>query len=186
MEEIELYLEEATELMDKAIKHTAHELTRIRAGKATPSMLEGVRVEYYGAETPINQISSITTPDARTIMIKPFERSVLGAIEKAIINSDLGLNPQNDGEQVFLHIPMLTEQRRLELVKQVKHEIEHGKISIRNVRKEINDSLKKLQKEGVSEDDVKRAEDQVQKITDNHIKMIDDLFVKKEADIMKV
>ncbi len=186
MEEIELYLEEAQELMDKAINHTVHEMSRIRAGKATPSMLEAIRVEYYGTETPINQVSSITTPDARTIMIKPFERSILAGIERAIINSDLGLNPQNDGEQVFLHIPMLTEERRQELVKQVKQEIEHGKVSVRNVRKEINDSLKKLQKEGASEDEIKRAEDQVQKITDHHIKLIDELFAKKEADIMKV
>ncbi|KPQ10010.1 ribosome recycling factor [Algoriphagus sp. NF] len=186
MEEIELYLEEAKELMQKAVDHTAAELVKIRAGKAMPNLLDGVMVPYYGTPTPINQVSSVTTPDARTLSIRPFEKNLISEIEKAIINSDLGLAPQNNGEVVILTIPTLTEERRLALVKQAKHECENGKISIRTVRKDTNDSLKKLQKEGASEDEVKRAEDKVQKFTDQYSAKIDELLVKKEADIMKV
>jgi len=186
MEEIELYLEEAKELMQKAVDHTAAELVKIRAGKAMPNLLDGVMVPYYGTPTPINQVSSVTTPDARTLSIRPFEKNLISEIEKAIINSDLGLAPQNNGEVVILTIPTLTEERRLALVKQAKHECENGKISIRTVRKDTNDSPKKLQKEGASEDEVKRAEDKVQKFTDQYSAKIDELLVKKEADIMKV
>jgi len=186
MEEIELYLEEAKELMQKAVDHTAAELVKIRAGKAMPNLLDGVMVPYYGTPTPINQVSSVTTPDARTLSIRPFEKNLISEIEKAIINSDLGLATQNNGEVVILTIPTLTEERRLALVKQAKHECENGKISIRTVRKDTNDSLKKLQKEGASEDEVKRAEDKVQKLTDQYSAKIDELLVKKEADIMKV
>ena len=145
-EEIEMYLEEAQENMEKAIQHTQKELSKIRAGKAMPSMLDGLTVLYYGADTPLNQVCSVTTPDARTLMIKPFEKSVLGEIEKSIKNSDLGFNPQNDGEIIRINIPMLTEERRKQLLKQVKQEIENGKVSIRNVRQDINKSLKELQK----------------------------------------
>lgn len=185
-EEIELYLDEAKELMQKAVDHTNAELLKIRAGKAMPNILDGVMVQYYGAPTPLNQVSSVTTPDARTLAIKPFERNLISEIEKAIINSDLGLAPQNNGEIIILTIPTLTEERRLTLVKQAKNECETGKISIRTIRKDTNDSLKKLQKEGASEDDVKRAEDKVQKLTDQYSAKIDELLVKKEADIMKV
>lgn len=186
MEEIELFLDEAKELMQKAVDHTASELLKIRAGKAMPNLLDGIMVQYYGAPTPLNQVSSVTTPDARTLAIKPFERKTISDIEKAIINSDLGLAPQNNGEVIILTIPALTEERRINLVKQAKNECENGKISIRTVRKEINDSLKKLQKDGASEDDVKRAEDVVQKLTDQYSSKIDEQFVKKEVDIMKV
>ncbi len=186
MEEIQLFLEEAESLMKKAVDHTAAELVKIRAGKAMPNFLDGIMVSYYGAPTPLQQVSSITTPDARTLAIKPWEKSLIGEIEKAIINSDLGLNPQNNGEMVMLTIPPLTEERRKTLVKQVKNECENGKISIRTVRKETNDSLKKLQKEGASEDEVKRAEEQVQKMTDKFSAQIDGLFDKKEEEIMKV
>jgi ribosome recycling factor len=186
MEEIELFLDEAKELMQKAVDHTAAELVKIRAGKAMPNLLDGIMVQYYGAPTPLNQVSSVTTPDARTLAIKPFERNLISEIEKAIINSDLGLAPQNNGEIIILTIPALTEERRVQLVKQAKAECEHGKISIRSVRKDTNESLRKLQKEGVSEDAIKRAEDQVQKFTDNYSAKIDELLVKKEADIMKV
>ncbi|SHO63968.1 ribosome recycling factor [Algoriphagus zhangzhouensis] len=186
MEEIELYLEEAQELMQKAVDHTSAELLKIRAGKAMPNLVDGIMVPYYGAPTPINQVSSVTTPDARTLAIKPFERTLIGEIEKAIINSDLGLAPQNNGEIIILTIPTLTEERRVSLVKQAKNECENGKISVRNVRKDTNDSLKKLQKEGASEDDVKRAEEKVQKYTDQYIVKIDGLLEKKEAEIMKV
>ncbi len=186
MEEITMFLDEAQEMMDKSVKHSHAELAKIRAGKASPSMLDGIQVEYYGAPTPLNQVASVTTPDARTIFIKPWEKKVISDIERAIINSDLGLNPQNDGEQVIINIPVLTEERRQVLVKQARHEGEQARISIRNVRKEINDSLKQLQKEGAAEDDVKRAEDKVQEITDAHNKKVDEILAKKETEIMTV
>lgn len=184
MEEIELFLEEAKDLMNKAIAHVSSELTKIRAGKANPSMLDGVQVSYYGAMSPLNQVSSMTTPDARTIFIKPWEKSLIHEIEKAIMNANLGLTPQNDGQQVIINIPMLTEERRKQLVKQVAQECEHGKVSVRSIRKDTNESLKKIK--GVSEDDVKNAEEQVQKLTDEFILKIDSLMKKKEAEIMTV
>ncbi|GAB3232815.1 ribosome recycling factor [Algoriphagus aestuariicola] len=186
MEEIELFLEEAKELMQKAVDHTAAELVKIRAGKAMPNLLDGVMVQYYGAPTPLNQVSSVNTSDARTLAIKPFERNLISEIEKAIINSDLGLAPQNNGEIIILTIPALTEERRINLVKQAKQECEGGKISIRSVRKDTNESLRKLQKDGAPEDAIKRAEDQVQKLTDLYSSKLDELLAKKEADIMKV
>lgn len=186
MEEIELYLDEAKELMQKAVDHTSAELLKIRAGKAMPNLLDGIMVQYYGANTPLNQVSSVNTPDARTLSIKPFERSMISEIEKSIINSDLGLAPQNNGEVIILTIPALTEERRISLVKQAKHECEGGKISLRTVRKDINDELKKLQKDGAAEDEIKRAEDVVQKLTDQFSTKLDELLAKKEVDIMKV
>jgi ribosome recycling factor len=184
MEEIELFLDEAKDLMTKGINHVAHELTKIRAGKANPSMLDGIMVSYYGAMTPINQVASMTSPDARTIMIKPWEKGTIPEIERAIINANLGLNPQNDGQQVIINIPMLTEERRKQLVKQVGQECEHGKVSVRTIRKETNEQLKKIK--GASEDDVKNAEETVQKMTDDFIARIDALMKKKEAEIMTV
>lgn len=186
MEEIELFLEEASELMDKSVEHTGKEFSKIRAGKAMPSMLDSVFVMYYGAKTPLGQVASVNTPDARTLMIKPWEKNTLGEIEKAIINSDLGFNPQNDGEIIRINVPALTEERRLMLMKQVKAEAESGKISVRNIRKDTNDSLKSLQKEGASEDAVKAAEEKVQKLTDGHVVKIDNLVVVKEQDIMTI
>ena len=186
MEEIQLFLDEAKELMEKTIRHTGHELTKIRAGKAMPNMLDGITVEYYGSQTPLQQIASVTTPDARTLVIKPFERKMVSDVERAIINSDLGLNPQNDGEVIRLNIPPLTEERRKNLVKQVKAESENGKISIRAIRKDTNESIKKLKSEGASEDDIKRAEDKVQALTDKFIAQIDDLTAKKEQEIMTI
>lgn len=184
MDEIELLLEEAKELMEKAFLHTGHELTKIRAGKANPSMLDGVQVPYYGNPTPINQVSSITTPDARSIFIKPWEKTMIQEIEKAILAANLGLTPTNDGQQVILNIPILTEERRVQLVKQVGHECEHGRISIRNIRKDINDKIKKTK--GVSEDDIKDGEARIQKLTDDFIGRIDNLMKKKEGEIMTV
>lgn len=184
MEEIELYLEEAKDLMTKALNHVGHELTKIRAGKANPSMLDGIMVSYYGAQTPLNQVSSMTTPDPRSIFIKPWEKNLIQEIEKAIRDANLGLNPQNDGNQVIVNIPMLTEERRKQLVKQVGQECEHGKVSVRNIRKETNEHLKKIK--GVSEDDVKNAEETVQKFTDDFISKIDALMKKKEVEIMTV
>jgi ribosome recycling factor len=184
MEEIELYLEDANDKMTKAVNHCAHELTKIRAGKANPSMLEGIQVSYYGAMTPLQQVASLTTPDARTIFVKPWEKNMISEIERAIMNANLGLNPQNDGQQVIINIPMLTEERRRQLVRQVGQECEHGRVSIRSIRKETNEQLKKIK--GVSEDDVKNAEDKVQKMTDDFIAKIDALMKKKEAEIMTV
>ncbi len=186
MEEIELYIEDASEHMEKTLKHLGQELTKIRAGRAMPTMVDGIMVDYYGNPTPLNQVASINTPDARTLMIKPWEKTLVGEIEKAIINSDLGLNPQNDGEVVRLNIPPLTEERRVSLVKQVKNEGEQGKISIRNIRKDANENLKKLLKEHVSEDEVKKAEQRIQALTDEYVKKIDALLTKKEEEIMHV
>jgi ribosome recycling factor len=184
MEEIELYLEDARELMTKALNHCAHELTKIRAGKANPSMLEGIQVSYYGAMTPLQQVASLTTPDARTIFVKPWEKNMIGEIERSIMNANLGLNPQNDGQQVIINIPMLTEERRKQLVRQVGQECEHGRVSVRSIRKETNEHLKRIK--GASEDDVKNAEEKVQKMTDEYIIKIDAVMKKKEAEIMTV
>lgn len=184
MDEIELFLEEARDLMNKAIVHVANELGKIRAGKANPSMLDGVQVSYYGTMSPLNQVASVTTPDARSIFIKPWEKGLIQEIERSIINANLGLTPQNDGQQIIINIPMLTEERRKQLVKQVGHEVEHGKVSIRNIRKDINEHLKKVK--GVSEDDIKNAEDVVQKLTDEFVTRIDALMKKKETEIMTV
>ncbi|WP_375580632.1 ribosome recycling factor [Marivirga tractuosa] len=186
MEEIDLVLDEAKELMEKAIQHTKSNLQKIRAGKASPAMLDGLMVDYYGNDTPINQVASLSTPDARSIIIKPWEKNIIGEIERAIINSDLGFTPQNDGEIVRINIPPLTEERRIALTKQAKNEAEDGKISIRNARKDANDQLKQLQKEGISEDDVKRGEDKVQSLTNDFSKKIDDILEHKEKEIMTV
>ena len=186
MEEIELVLEDTNERMEKSIQFLTKELTNIRAGKAMPNMLDGVSVDYYGVNTPITQVSSITTPDSRTIFIKPWEKSIIQEIEKAIVDSDLGLNPQNDGENIFINIPPLTEERRLVLVKQIKNEGEKGKISIRSVRKESNEFIKKLTDDGVSEDEIRSGEDQIQKVTDNYIKKIDDLISIKEKELITI
>lgn len=186
MEELEFYLEEAQDHMEKSLNHVSHALAKIRAGRAMPSMLDGLVVDYYGNPTPINQVASVNTPDAKTLAIKPWEKNILPEIEKVIINSDLGLNPQNDGEIIRLNIPPLTEERRKDLVKQSRHEAEHGRVSIRNVRKDANDHLKKLLKDHVSEDEVKKAETKVQELTDEYVKKIDEVLVKKEEEIMTV
>jgi ribosome recycling factor len=186
MEEIEMYLDEAKEMMSNSVSHCKVEFNKIRAGKAMPSMLDSLMVDYYGSPTKINQVASITTPDARTLSIKPFEKKVLPDVERAIINSDLGFNPQNDGEQIRINIPQLTEERRHDLMKQVKGEAEKGKVSIRNSRKEINDGLKGLLKDGASEDMIKDAEAVVQKLTSSYSVKIDELVIDKEKDIMTI
>lgn len=186
MEEIQMYLDDASEKMESAVDHVAVEFVKIRAGKAMPSMLDGVKVEYYGTLTPLNQVSSITSPDARTLMIKPFEKSIIQDIEKAIINSDLGLNPQNDGEQVIINVPALTEERRRELVKQAKGESEKGKVSLRNARQESIQGIKALKDDGVSEDDIKWGEEEVQLILNKNAKKIDEHLAHKEEEIMTV
>lgn len=186
MEEIALYLDEAKESMEKALKHTAHELTKIRAGKALPSMLDGLMVNYYGTPTPLAQVANINSTDARTLVIKPWEKSLLSEVEKTIKNSDLGIQPQNDGELIRLVIPSLTEERRKILVKQAKEEVESGKVRVRAIRKETNEELKKLQKEGAAEDAVKAAEAKVQVFTDGFIKKLDEVLAAKEQDMMTI
>jgi len=186
MEEIEFYLEEAKETMEGAIKHLVIELAKIRAGKASPQMLDGIRVDYYGSLSPLNNVASVTTPDPRTIVIKPFERKLISDIERAIINSNIGLSPANDGEVIRLSIPPLTEERRKELAKRSKAEVETAKVNIRNIRQDANNSIRKLIKEGASEDLVKQGEERVQKITDGFIVRIDQIYQAKEKDIMEV
>jgi ribosome recycling factor len=186
MEEIDLFLQDAEEHMDKAVKHLVAELAKIRAGKASPAILDSLKVNYYGSLSPLSQVSSVTTPDARTITIRPWEKGLINEIEKAIRNSDLGLNPQNNGEYIIITVPPLTEERRRDLVKQAKHETEFGKVSVRNIRKNTNDALKKLLKEGVSEDAVKKAETDLQALTDRYVKKIDEVMAAKEQDIMHV
>ena len=172
--------------MEKAVNHTKEMFTRFRAGKASGSMLDGIKVDHYGNMVPLNQVASINTPDARTIMIKPWEKGMVAPIEKAIIKSHLELTPQSDGEQVILNIPPLTEEARTKLTKQVHHEAEHGRVAIRNIRQHANKALKHLQKEGIDEDSVKRAEARVQKQTDAHIKTIEEQMAQKEKSIMTV
>jgi ribosome recycling factor len=184
MEELELYLEDAKEQMNKALVHVSHELAKIRAGKANPAMLDGIQVSYYGVMSPLSQVSSITSPDARTLFIKPWEKGLIQEIEKAIMVANIGLTPQNDGLQVIINVPMLTEERRKQLVKQASHECEHGKVSVRSIRKETNEQLKKIK--GVSEDDVKNAEEIVQTLTNDSITKIEALLKKKEVEIMTV
>lgn len=183
---ISLELEDCTENMAKAVAHAESELTKIRAGKASPGMLDGVYVDYYGSMTPLSQISNINTTDARTIIVQPWEKNMLSAIEKAIIDSNIGLNPQNDGSIIRLAVPPLTEERRRDLVKKVKEEAEKGRVSVRNIRKDANESIKKLKNDGVSEDEIKSGEAEVQKLTDSYIAKVDQLTELKEKDIMTV
>ena len=173
--------------MDKTIEALKHEFSTIRAGRANAQMLDKIRVDYYGTPTPINQVGSISVPEPRTLMINPCDKSAMKDIETAIRNSDLGLNPTNDGEVIRLNVPALTEERRKELCKQAKKASEDFKVRIRNERRDANDKLKKLEKEGeITEDDLKKAQDNVQKMTDKYIKEIDTLLDIKEKDIMAV
>ncbi len=179
-------LEEAKENMSKAVDHVEQELTKIRAGKASPQMLDGIHVDYYGSPTPLSQVANVNTPDARTIVVQPWEKSLIPTIEKAISDANLGINPQNDGIVIRLVVPPLTEERRKDLVKKVKAEGEAGKVAIRNIRKDVNEKIKKLQKEGVSEDEAKVGEAEAQKITDSFILKVDKHIELKEKDIMTV
>jgi ribosome recycling factor len=185
-EELEMVKEEAGEHMKRSVDHLEMELVKVRAGRANVNMLEGVKVNYYGAPTPINQVANISTPDARFITIQPWEKNILGEIEKAILAANIGLTPQNNGEMVRLNLPPMTEERRRELVKSVKHLGENAKVTIRNARKEANDHVKKLQKDGLSEDIAKDAEDDVQKMTDSYIAEVDKHLERKEKEIMTV
>lgn len=185
-EEVEFVLDVCNEKMGAALEYLNKELIHIRAGKASPSMLDGIMVEYYGSLTPLAQVSNVSTPDARTIAVQPWERKLITVIEKAIMNADLGLNPDNNGETIRINIPVLTEERRKGLVKQAYAEGEHAKVSIRSARKEANDGLKKLQKDGLSEDIEKDAEARVQKLTDDFGKKVETLVEAKEKDIMTI
>ena len=185
-EDIDLILDTTKESMENSLDHLNKELTKIRAGKANPSMLDGIMIDYYGAMTPLAQVANVGTLDARTITVQPWEKSTLEPIERAIINSNLGLNPQNNGEMIIINIPQLTEERRLALVKQAKAAVEDARVGIRNARREANDEVKSLQKDGLSEDRAKSIEEEVQKITDGFNAKADKIMEAKEADIMKV
>lgn len=181
-----LLIEETKEGMIAAVAHLERELVKIRAGKASPSVFDGVRIDYYGTITPLAQVGNINIPDARTIVIQPWDRAVLGLIEKAIMAANLGFNPVNNGEIIRISIPPLTEERRKEMVKKVKVEGESAKVAVRNVRRTVLDSARKLTKDGVPEDEVKNLEKEVQTITDKNIEKIDVIIAAKEKDIMTV
>jgi len=185
-EEINFCLDLAREQMQESLNHLEISLSKIRAGKASPQMLRAVVVDYYGSVTPLTQMANVTTPDSQTITIQPFDKSMISDIEQAIVNAQLGFNPSNNGEKVIINVPALTEERRRDLVKQVKIEIEKSKISCRNIRQKSNDELKKIGKEGVSEDIIRDAEESVQLITNEYTVKIDDIFSAKESDIMQV
>ena len=185
-EEINFIIEGAKESMNGSIAHLEKELLNIRAGKASPQMLGGVFVDYYGAQTPLSQVANVNAADARTLTVTPWEKPMLQAIEKAIMIANLGLNPMNNGDNIIINIPPLTEERRRDLAKQAKGEAEDAKIGIRNARKDANNDIKKEEKNGTSEDICKSAEEEIQKLTDAYIKKIDEVLSVKEAEIMKV
>lgn len=185
-EEIELIMEETRDRMEKALEHLEHELARLRAGRATPALLDGVTVDYYGVNSPLSQVSNINTPDPRSILIQPWEKNMLGTIEKAIMAANIGLTPVNNGEVIRINVPALTEERRHQLVKQVRNEGETAKISTRNTRKWANDELKVLLKEGLPEDLEKNAVEEIQQMTHDYTIKIDKVMATKEKDIMTV
>ncbi len=176
----------AEDRMDKAIGALKRDLTSLRAGRATPALLDRIQVEYYGAMTPVNQLANINTPDSRTLMIQPWDKSSMSAIEKAIMKSDLGLTPSNDGSAIRIVIPALTEERRAELVKMTKKYGEEAKVAIRNIRRDANDEIKKLEKSGISEDESRRHQEDIQKFTDKFIAEVDKVLAAKEKEIMEV
>ena len=185
-EEIEMYLEEYDEKLTKAINHHSDELLQIRAGRANPHILDKLVVDYYGMPTPIQQVANVSVPEARMIQIQPWEKSMIKEIEKAILTSDIGITPNNDGSVIRLVFPELTEERRKDLVKDVKKKGEDAKVAVRNIRREANDSFKKLAKTEVSEDEIKDLEDQLQKLTDKYIKEVDKAVEVKTKEVMTV
>jgi ribosome recycling factor len=185
-EEIELITEETRDRMEKALEHLEHELARLRAGRSNPALLDGITVDYYGVNSPLSQVSNINTPDAKTILVQPWEKNMLGTIEKAIMAANIGLTPVNNGEVIRLSIPPLTEERRHQLVKQVRMEGETAKISIRNARKWANDELKVLLKDGLPEDLEKEAVEEVQEMTHTFNSKVDKVMALKEKDVMTV
>lgn len=185
-EELQLIYDEFKSSNAKSLTHLENELQKIRAGKATPSMLSSVMVDYYGSPTPIQQVANVNTMDARTLTVQAWEKNMLSEIAKGIMNANLGLNPQNNGEQLIIQIPPLTEERRRDLVKKAKAEGEHAKVGVRNNRKDALDMVKDLKNEGMSEDIAKDAENEIQNITNGFIKKVDDLVDSKEKDIMTI
>jgi len=185
-EEVELITEETRDRMEKALSHLEHELARLRAGRSNPALLDGITVDYYGVNTPLNQVSNINTPDPKTILVQPWEKSMLGTIEKAIMAANIGLTPVNNGEVLRINIPPLTEERRHQLVKQVRNEGETAKISIRNARKWANDELKLLLKDGLPEDTEKDTETKVQDLTSEYNSKVDKVTDLKEEEVMTV
>jgi len=185
-EEVQLIFEMTQERMEKALEHLDNELMRIRAGKANVHILDGILVDYYGTPTPLSQVSNISTPDAKTIMIQPWEKTMIQPIEKALMNSNVGITPANNGEVIRLAIPQLTEERRRDLVKQVKNEGENARVSVRNSRRDANDEYRQMQKDGLSEDEAKTAEDLIQKLTGDFTEKVDKMVEAKEEDIMTI
>lgn len=185
-ENIKLIMDMATENMNESINHLQSELSKIRAGRANTSVLEGILIDYYGTPTPIHNMASLSTPDARTIVIQPWEKQLVSEIINGINSSNLGFVAQDTGEKIIINIPILTEERRKELVKQAKTEIENCKISIRNVRREANDEFKKLNKDGLSDDQLHLAEEKIQALTNTNVSKVDDIFEAKEKDILTV
>ncbi|MEO0064921.1 MAG: hypothetical protein RI983_247 [Bacteroidota bacterium] len=185
-EELGLIIDDAADTMKKAILHLESELVKIRAGKANPNMLDGITVDYYGAPTPIAQVANVTVLDARTISIQPWEKNMLAQIERSIMAANIGITPQNDGVQIRLFMPPLTEERRRELVKKAGGEGEHAKVAIRNIRRDAIESVKKLQKDGLSEDAAKDAEKDIQDLTDKHIALVEKHLAAKEKEMMTV
>jgi ribosome recycling factor len=185
-EEVQMVYEMAKENMEKTVEHLDNELMRIRAGKANVHILDGVMVDYYGTPTPLNQVSNISTPDAKTLMIQPWEKTMIEPIEKALMVSNVGITPGNNGEVIRLIVPQLTEERRVDLVKQVKNEGENARVSVRNARREANDEYKSMQKDGLSEDETKTAEDDIQKLTDEFTEKVEKIVEAKDQDIMTI
>jgi ribosome recycling factor len=185
-EELQMIIEDTEDSMRKGIAHLEAELTKIRAGKANPAMVDGINVDYYGAPTPIAQVANITVLDARTISIQPWEKNMLQAIEKAIMQANIGITPQSDGNQIRLFMPPLTEERRKELFKKASGEGENSKVAIRNIRRDAIEQIKKLGKDGLSEDAVKDGEKNIQEITDRYIILVDKHLVAKEKEMMSV
>ena len=185
-EDVELILEETGDRMEKALDHLEHELARLRAGRSNPALLDGITVDYYGVISPLSQVSNINTPDPKTILIQPWEKNMLGTIEKAIMAANIGLTPVNNGEVIRINIPPLTEERRHQIVRQVRNEGETAKISVRNARKWANDELKQLLKEGLPEDMEKEAGEKVQEMTHEYNGKIDKVMSLKEKDVMTV
>ncbi len=185
-DDLMLIQDDAADSMKKAIGHLEQELTKVRAGKANPQILDGITVDYYGAPTPLNQVANVAIADARTLTVQPWEKNMLQPIERAIIAANIGINPQNDGIIIRLFLPPLTEERRREFVKRVNGEGEQAKVAIRNIRRDAIESIKKLQKDGLSEDTAKDAEADIQALTDKHIVLIDKHCEAKEKEIMAI
>lgn len=185
-EQVDNIIHSTSDLMKKAISHLEGELMKIRAGKASPQMLEGLMVDYYGSPTPLAQVANVTVTDARTLSIQPWEKPMIAIIERAIMQANMGVTPQNDGQVIRLFLPPLTEERRKDLVKKVNGEGEQGKISVRNIRRDMIEQVKKMQKDGLSEDEAKDAETRIQATTDKHIALVDQHCKDKEKEIMTI